>query len=63
LNDFIAHREMATDAALSAPPENRRARAFASGVMIGQEHEAAKTLMKTARQEFDRLEPLQAKPG
>jgi CHAD domain-containing protein len=57
LNDFIAHREMATDAALSAPPENRRARAFASGVMIGQEHEAPKTLMKTARQEFDRLKP------
>lgn len=63
LNDFIAHREMATDAALSAPPENRRARAFASGIMIGQEHEAAKTLMETARQEFDRLQPLQAKPG
>jgi triphosphatase len=34
----------------------------ASGVMIGQEHEAAKTLMKTARQEFDRLQPLKAKP-
>jgi triphosphatase len=63
LNDFIAHREMVTDAALSGPPENRRARAFASGVMIGQEHEAAKTLMKTARQEFDRLELLQATPG
>ncbi len=63
LNDFIAHRKMATDAALSAPPKNRRARAFASGVLIGQEHEAAKTLMKTARREFDRLKPLQEKPG
>jgi CHAD domain-containing protein len=42
LNDFIAHREMATDAALSAPPENRRVRAFGSGVIVGQEHEAAK---------------------
>jgi triphosphatase len=62
LNDFIAHREMATDAALSAPPENRRALAFASGVMIGQEHEVAKTLMKAARRELDRLKPLQAKP-
>jgi triphosphatase len=62
LNDFVAHREMATDAALSAPPENRRARAFASGVMIGQEHEVAKALMKTARRDLDRLKPLQAKP-
>ena len=52
---------MAANAALSAPPENRRARAFASGVMIGQEYEAAKTLMKTACQEFDRLKPLKAK--
>jgi triphosphatase len=63
LNDFVAHREMATNAALTAPTENRRARAFASGVMIGQEHEATKALMKTARQEFDRLEPLKAKPA
>ena len=62
LNDFIAHREMATDAALNAPPENCRARAFASGVMIGQEHEAAKKLMNTARREFERLKPLRAKP-
>jgi triphosphatase len=43
LNDFIAHRKMATDAALSAPPDNRRARALASGIVIGQEHEAAKS--------------------
>jgi triphosphatase len=62
LNDFIAHRKMATDVALSAPPHHRRARALASGIMIGQEHEAAKALMKMARQEFDRLKPLQAKP-
>lgn len=61
LNDFIAHREMATDAALNAPPENRRARAFASGVMIGQEHEAAKKLMNRARREFELLKPLRAK--
>ncbi|SHN78080.1 Inorganic triphosphatase YgiF, contains CYTH and CHAD domains [Bradyrhizobium erythrophlei] len=62
LNDFIAHRKIATDAALNAPSENRRARAFASGVLIGQEHEAAKKLMNTARREFERLKPLRAKP-
>jgi triphosphatase len=63
LNDFVAHREMATDAAMNAPPENRRARAFASGVMIGQELEAGKALMKTVRQEFDCLRHLKVKPG
>jgi inorganic triphosphatase YgiF len=48
LNDFLAHRKMATDAALTAPPENRRARAFALGVVLGRENEAAKPLMKDA---------------
>jgi triphosphatase len=62
LNDFIAHREMATDAALNAPPQNRRARAFASGVLVGQENEVAKTLVRTARAAFKRLRPLKAKP-
>jgi hypothetical protein len=33
LNDFIAHREMAADAALHAPRKDRRARAFASGLL------------------------------
>jgi triphosphatase len=57
LNDFNAHSEMATEAALNAPVTNRRARAFASGIVVGQEREAAKTLMKTAAKELRRLHP------
>jgi 7,8-dihydro-6-hydroxymethylpterin-pyrophosphokinase len=57
LNDFNAHREMATEAALNAPPAHRRARAFASGVLVGQEREAAKKLMKAASKELRRLHP------
>src|SRR5262249_51138843 len=37
LNDFTAHRRMAVDAALKAPPQDRRARAFVSGVVYGRE--------------------------
>ncbi|MBV8700237.1 MAG: CHAD domain-containing protein, partial [Bradyrhizobium sp.] len=55
LNDFAAHRQMATDAALQSPPQNRRARAFASGVIVGREDEAAKPLMRKASKELGRL--------
>jgi len=55
LNDFIAHRRMAAAAALHAPPKNRRARAFASGVIVGREEEAAKPLMKVAIRQVGKL--------
>jgi triphosphatase len=51
LNDFNAHREMATEA------PHGRARAFASGIVVGQECEATKTLFKTASKELRRLQP------
>jgi inorganic triphosphatase YgiF len=57
LNDFNAHREMVTEVALNAPPADRRARAFASGIVVGEEREAAKTLIKTASKELRRLHP------
>jgi triphosphatase len=62
LNDFIAHRKIATEAALTAPRADRRAQAFASGFVIGQEQEAAAGLLKTARRELRRLRPLTAEP-
>ena len=62
LNDFMAHRKIATKAALAAPQANRRAQAFASGFLVGQEHEAASGLLKAARNELQRLHPLTAKP-
>lgn len=63
LNDFVAHRSMAADAALKAPPKDRRARAFASGVLVGHEQEASTTLLKSASKEFRRLRPLDAEPS
>lgn len=50
LNDFVAHRDMAVDAALRAPASSReaRARAFAEGVMLGREDQAVKPLVKVA---------------
>jgi inorganic triphosphatase YgiF len=62
LNDFTAHRKMATQAALAAPQANRRAQAFASGFLVGQEHEAADGLLKAASHELQRLRPLTAAP-
>ncbi|OAF04857.1 hypothetical protein AYJ54_23675 [Bradyrhizobium centrolobii] len=56
LNDFIAHRKMAIDAALHAPRRNGRAGAFASGVVIGREDRAVKPLMATAAREVRALE-------
>ena len=63
LNDFIAHRELATEAALAAPPANRRAQAFASGFIVGQEREAARGLMKDAAKELHRLDRLRITPS
>lgn len=63
LNDFMVHRELATDAALTAPLSNRRAQAFASGVIVGQEREAADGLMKDAAKELHRLRRLRAVPA
>ena len=62
LNDFMAHRELATNAALHAPPENRRAQAFASGFIVGKEREAACGLMKDAAKELRRLHRLSIEP-
>lgn len=63
LNDFMAHRELATEAALTAPPAHRRAQAFASGVIVGHEREAADGLMKDAAKELHRLRRLRAVPN
>ncbi|MGY8708684.1 CHAD domain-containing protein [Bradyrhizobium sp. 18BD] len=63
LNDFTTHRELATEAALAAPPANRRAQAFASGFIVGQEREAAHGLMKDAATELHRLHRLRVAPG
>lgn len=56
LNDFVAHHEMAVDAALHAPRRNGRAGAFASGVIVGREDRAVKPLMATAAREVRALE-------
>jgi inorganic triphosphatase YgiF len=57
LNDFIAHRELAADAALHAPRRDRRAQAFASGLLAGQEREASKTLLAVASKAIRELKP------
>jgi CHAD domain-containing protein len=57
LNDFVAHRAMGTDAALKAPRKHRRARAFAAGIVVGQERETSKTLLKNASRAIARLKP------
>jgi inorganic triphosphatase YgiF len=58
LNDFVAHRDMAVDAALKAPAPrgDGRARAFASGVVLGREDQAVKPLVKVAAKEVRGLE-------
>jgi inorganic triphosphatase YgiF len=55
LNDFVADSKLAADAALNSPPQNRRARAFASGFVVGREAEQAKPLMKAATKEVRAL--------
>lgn len=62
LNDFMAHRELATEAALTAPPANRRALAFTSGFVVGREREAAHGLLRNAAKELHRLHRLRVKP-
>ncbi|WGD55464.1 CHAD domain-containing protein [Bradyrhizobium sp. CB1650] len=56
LNDFVAHHEMAVDAALHAPRRNGRAGAFASGVIVGREDRAVRPLMAAAGREVRALE-------
>jgi inorganic triphosphatase YgiF len=55
LNDFAADSKMAADAALNAPSQDRRARAFASGFIVGHEAEQTKPLMKAAAKEVRAL--------
>ncbi|MHC2334564.1 CYTH and CHAD domain-containing protein [Bradyrhizobium sp. USDA 4454] len=62
LNDFMAHRKLATEAALAAPPANRRAQAFASGLIVGQECEATHDYMKAAAKALHGLHPLDVEP-
>ncbi|MES5488313.1 CHAD domain-containing protein [Bradyrhizobium sp. INPA03-11B] len=57
LNDFVAHRKLAVDAALKAPHRRERDRAFASGVVLGREEQAVKPLIKIAAQEVRGLKP------
>jgi len=63
LNDFVAHRAIAAEAAMTAPRANRRAQAFASGVMVGQEHAASKTLLDHAAKKLRKLQPLTVEPA
>jgi inorganic triphosphatase YgiF len=63
LNDAMAHEEMAARAALTAPPQNRRARAFASGILVGEEREASGRLMQAARRNLRKLHPLSVEPA
>jgi inorganic triphosphatase YgiF len=62
LNDFIADRKMAAEAVLHAPPQDRCARAFVSGIIVGREDEQAKPLMKAAAKELRALRHLSG-PG
>jgi inorganic triphosphatase YgiF len=62
LNDFIADRKMAAEAALQAPPQDRRARAYVSGIIVGREDEQARPLMKAAAKELRALRHL-SRPG
>lgn len=55
LNDMAAHRELATQAALGAPQAHRRARAFASGVVVGDENRAAARLLRAAMDDARKL--------
>ena len=60
LNDFIADRKMAAEAALKAPSQDRRARAYVSGIIVGREDEQVKPLMKAAAKELRALRHLSA---
>ncbi|MCA6122599.1 CHAD domain-containing protein [Bradyrhizobium sp. WSM 1704] len=56
LNDFVAHRKLAVDAALKAPHRKERASAFASGVVLGREEQSVKPLIKIAAKEVRGLD-------
>ena len=58
LNDFLAHEKLASEAALEAPRANRRALAFTSGLLVGQEREASHALIRAAQKQMRRLRPL-----
>jgi inorganic triphosphatase YgiF len=60
LNDFAAHRGMAADAALKAPSQNRRARAFAAGVVLGRDDASVRPLLKAAIKEVRDLRRVDA---
>jgi inorganic triphosphatase YgiF len=60
LNDFIADRKMAAEAALTAPPQDRRARAYVAGIIVGREDEQARPLMQAAAKELRALRHLSA---
>ena len=60
LNDFGAHRQLAADSALTAPPTNRRARAFVAGIVVGREDEEATAVMKDAIKAVGKLRQLNA---
>ena len=58
LNDFIADRDMATEAALRAPSRDRRARAYVAGVVVGRQDQQARPLMRAAEKELRALRGL-----
>jgi inorganic triphosphatase YgiF len=58
LNDFIADRKMAAEAALQAPSQDGRAHVFVSGIIVGREEEQAKPLLKAAAKEVRALRHL-----
>jgi CHAD domain-containing protein len=57
LNDFVAHREIAVDATRHVPRGDRLAQAFSPDLLVGQEKEASKTLLKTASRAMRHLKP------
>jgi CHAD domain-containing protein len=60
LNDLVVHRKMTAESALNAPPQNRRAHAFAAGVILEHEDQAAKPLLAVAKKEIRWLEAADA---
>ena len=63
LNDFLTHEKLASEAALEAPPTNRRARAFTSGLLVGQEYEASHALIESVQKGMRHLRPLKTEPA
>jgi triphosphatase len=63
LNDFVAHRKLAAQAALDAPGQDRRARAFAAGLLVGEERQASKKLLRVASLAISNLKPSSVQLG